>query len=423
MSGRFPVSLLRIASLTILALVCSGATLCNAQTDSVVCAHGSGSFAVALQTGITINVGAARKDGLATRMCQATVGWDKRAIVVADAAAQVDVDALGIDLDVKTPVVTFQVKRADADCCRTFLVYSLQKPPKLLRTITGGSFFSTADTDLRGHIEIWTRDAAALQGFDSPNVEGPDVAPTVVLRFVQGRLFDVSSQFQGYFDNEIAGLRSELNSGDLREFKNSDGRLLPTAHFSPEDLRRSENLQRTKIKVLQIVRSYLYSGREQMAWSSLEEMWPAGDLNRIRTAILGARAKGILAQVDSLSAPAPSRGPLAKVFDLRSEQPEDPFVGKFSKRMGPREPAVTRPVAILIDRRVPEGKTEADISGSEVLLDLTIDSAGKVRSVESADPLFDATFRDSTTRWKFIPAFNGHDPVASRIFLFISLKR
>jgi hypothetical protein len=367
-------------------------------------------------------VGAARKDGLATRMCQATVGWEKRSIVVTDAAAQVDVDALGIDLGVRTPVVTFQVKRADADCCRTFLVYSLQKPPKLLRTITGGSFFSTADTDLSGYIEIWTKDAASLQGFDSPNIEDPDVAPTVVLRFVRGRLLDVSSQFQGYFDNEIAGLRGELSSDDLREFKKSDGRLLPTAHFSQEDLRRGENLQRTKIRVLQIVRSYLYSGRDQMAWSSLEQMWPAEDSSRIRTAILSARAKGIRAQVDGVSGSAPSRGMLTKVFDLRSQQPQEPDT-KFTKRIGPREPAVMPPVPILIDRRVPQGQSEADISSSEVLLDLTIDSAGKVRSVQSADPLFDASFKYSTTRWKFIPAFNGHDPVASRVFLFISPKR
>lgn len=420
---HLPVSPLLIAKLAFLAFFCAAATLCHAQSDSVVCAHGSGGFAVVLPTGISVGVGPARKDGLATRMCQATVGWGNRTIAVADAAAEVDVDALGIDLGVKTPVVTFQVKRNDADCCRTFLIYSLQKSPKLLRTITGGTFFSTADTALSGHIEIWTKDAAALQGFDSPSVESPEVAPTVVLRFVQGRLLDVSSQFQGYFDNEIAALQSQLNSSDFAEFKQSDGRLLPTAHFSPEDMRRSENLQRTKIKVLQIVRSYLYSGREQMAWSSLERMWPAEDLTRIRTAIVTARSKGILSQVDGVSGAARPQGNVAKVFDLRSERQEDPF-GKFTKRVGPRsEPAALPPVAILIDRRLAAGQSEADIPGSEVLLDLTIDSAGKVRSAQSNDPLFDAAFKNSTTRWKFIPAFNGHEPVASRIYLFISPKR
>ena len=130
---------------------------------------------------------------------------------------------------------------------------------------------------------------------------------------------DVTPQFRAYFDNEIAGLRAQLNSDDLREFKNSNGRLPPTAHFSAEDLRRSENLQRTKIGVLRIVCSYLYSGREQIAWNSLEEMWPAEDFNRIRAAILSARTKGILAQVDGVSPPGPSRVGLTKVFDIRSQ--------------------------------------------------------------------------------------------------------
>ena len=418
-----PVSPLPIAKLAFLAFFCAAATLCHAQSDSVVCSRGTGSFGSTFRTGVTVEVGAARRDGLATRMCQATLGWDKRSLVVTDAAAQVDVDALGIDLGLGTPVVAFQVKRAEADCCRTFLIYSLQKPPKLLRTITGGSFFSAADADLHGHIEIWTNDAAAVQDFDSPNVAGPGVPPTVVLRFVQGRLMDISSQFRSYFDNEIARFRSELNSEDLREFKNSDGRLPPTAHFSQEDLHRSENLQRTKIGVLQIVRSYLYSGRDQMAWNSLQEMWPAQDFNRVKTAILSARANGILTQVAAVSGAEPPRGMLVKIFDLRTQQPEEPE-GRFSKRIWPRNlPAVMPPIAILIDRRVPEGRSDADISSSEVLLDLTIDSAGKVRSVQSTDPLFDASFKDSTTRWKFIPAFSGRDPIASRIYLFISPKR
>jgi hypothetical protein len=421
--ARLPVSPPLIAKLAFLALFCAGATLCHAQTDSVVCSRGTGSFGITFRTGVTVEVGAARRDGLATRMCQATLGWDKRSLVVTDAAAQVDVDALGIDLGLGTPVVAFQVKRADADCCRTFLIYSLQKPPKLLRTITGGSFFSAADAELDGRIEIWTNDAASTQELYDHNVERPELAPTVVLRVVQGRLLDVTSLFQGYFDNEIAALRGQLNSDDLREFKNSNGRLPPTAHFSAEDLRRSQNLERTKSGVLRIVCSYLYSGREQIAWNSLEEMWPAEDFNRIRAAIVSARAKGILTQVDGVSPPGPSRAGLTKVSDIRNQSVELPDA-RLTRRIGPRsEPPIMPPVPILIDRQAPAGRSEADVSSSEILLDLTIDSAGKVRSALSADPSFDASLREATTRWKFIPAFSGRDPIASRIYLFVSPKR
>jgi len=37
---------------------------------------------------------------------------------------------------------------------------------------------------------------------------------------------------------------------------------------------------------------------EQEAWRSLADMWPALDVDRIRAAILNARARGIRAQVD-----------------------------------------------------------------------------------------------------------------------------
>jgi len=71
-----------------------------------------------------------------------------------------------------------------------------------------------------------------------------------------------------------------------------------------------------KAKVLEIVWSYLYSGREQEAWRSLADMWPALDVDRIRAAILNARARGIRAQVDGVSTAIPSGREIhAKIFD------------------------------------------------------------------------------------------------------------
>jgi hypothetical protein len=99
-------------------------------------------------------------------MCQGTLRWDKKSLVVAPTAYEVDIDGFGIDLGLGTPVVTFQVKRAAADCCSTFLIYSLQKPPKLLRTIEGGGYFSSADSNLNSEIEIWASDAGAMMGFE-----------------------------------------------------------------------------------------------------------------------------------------------------------------------------------------------------------------------------------------------------------------
>jgi hypothetical protein len=396
------------------------ASACHAQTEAVVCRDGSGSFEAAFLTGVTVQVGAARREGLARRVCEGTLLWDKQKLIVATAVAQVDIDALGIDVGLGPPVVTFQVKRAEAECCMTFQVYSLHKPPKLLRTITGGSFFSTADTDLDGQIEIWTNDAASLDSFE---VGRPDLAPTVILRFVQGRLLDVSSEFQGYFDNEIARLRSELDPENLRDFKNSNGRLSPTAHFSAEDLRRSQNLERTKIRVLQITWAYLYSGREQEAWDSLTELWPPADFDRIRAAILSARARGIRAQVDGVSAKVSSGAQKrTEVFDARTVRTVQPGMKLSEAAPEKRGVGIILPAPILIGRQVPEGQEET-LADSGVLLDLVIDSAGKVRSAESDDPSFDSSLKSATARWKFIPALRVGRAVASRIYCIVSPKR
>jgi len=60
-------------------------------------------------------------------------------------------------------------------------------------------------------------------------------------------------------------------------------------------------LRAVKSQALEVVWAYLYSAREKEAWQSLAEMWPAGDLERVRGEILKARARGIHAQLDGTS--------------------------------------------------------------------------------------------------------------------------
>lgn len=412
-------------ALTPLLLLCGIAGTCHAQTGGgVVCRDGTGNFESSFVTGVTVQVRAARKDGLATRFCEGSLLWDKGKTVVAAGIAQSDVDAFGVDLGLGTPVVAFQVKKTNTECCMTLQIYSLHKPPKLLRIISGGNFFSSADTDLDGQIEIWTNDAASLIDFENPEFAAPDLAPTVILRFEHGRLLDVSSEFQGYFDGHIASLRTQLGPEELQEFKNSNGRLPPTAHFSQEDLRRSENLLRTKIKVLQIVWSYLYSGREEEAWKSLAEMWPPADLARIRAAIVAARAGGIRAQVDGVSAKISSGAEKGtEVVDARTVrvvQPGIKFAGRTPEGKGSD---LILPTPILIERRVPQIPSEDTLPDSELLLDLVIDSAGKVRSAQSDEPSFERSLKSETPRWKFVPAFRSGRAVASRIYFIVSPKR
>lgn len=142
---------------------------CRAQSREALCSHGSANFEAEFRTGVKLRLGAARKTagGLATRVCEATLSWDKQETIVTATASQLDVDAFGTDLGLGVAVVAFQVKQSDTECCMAYQIYSLQKPPGLLRAVTGGSFFSASDTDLDGRVEIWTDDAAAVDGFEN----------------------------------------------------------------------------------------------------------------------------------------------------------------------------------------------------------------------------------------------------------------
>ena len=387
-------------------LVLSWCSHCLAQDREVLCSSGDGPFQAQSPSGVTVKVAAAKAGGLSTRACEATLKWDKQKLTIATNATQIDVDAFGVDLGLGVPVAAFQIKNSANQCCMEYEIYSLEKLPHLLRTITGGAFFNAADTDLDGHVEIWTTDAAAVNGLDKLDLSELDFAPTIVLRFEHGDLLDASSEFQSYFDNQIAWLRKQLNPEDLRDFKSSDGKLSVRATPSAD---RQHRMRQVKIKVLEIVWAYLYSGRETQAWTALAEMWPDGDLSRIRTAIVEARAHGILSQVAGVS--TEKKNKRVRIFDAIT-----------LSSGGTAE--VTPPEPILLRRPPPPGITDQMSSPTELLLELTIDSAGKIRSAEPTGRVkMDAALLQATAGWKFIPALNAGRPVASRTRMAISLRQ
>ncbi len=394
--------------------------VCQAQNHDVVCRDGAGDFGAEFPTGVRVTVGPARNEELEARVCKAALSWGTQNLVVAPEASETDIDAFGVDLGVGVPVVALQVKKSKTDCCMEYDIYSLREPPTLLRRITGGEFFSAADTDLDGRVEIWTDDAASVEGFENFPLRVLDFAPPVVLRFVRGRLLDVSSEFRPYFDQKIAEERAKLDPQDLADFKSSDGKLPFPASAKPGRLSR---LQIVKMKVLEIVWSYLYSGREQEAWRSLAEMWPAADYDRIRTELLNARARGVRSQVDGVSTAVPTGHEIqVKIFDGTITVSATP--GITPKGVKPK-PEITPPRAILMERQPPMTALEKELAQTESELNLVIDSAGKVRSAEliGSAQRIDEGLLKSTTKWKFIPAFSAGQPVASRIFLGVSLKQ
>jgi hypothetical protein len=386
--------------------------VCLGQTRDVVCDDGYGRFETKFVSGVIVTVGAAKSGGLAKRSCSGTLAWDAQDLPVVAEASQLDVDVLGVDLGLGVPVVAFQVRESAADWDTTYRIYALRKPPKLLRTIAGGDFFRAADTDLNGKIEIWTGDIKALVGFEGLIPGEFDFAPTMVLRFEHNELMDVSAEFQSHFDEQVSKVRAELNAQDISDFRSSDGKLAAVSSLTLDQLHR---LRITKIKVLEIVWSYLYSGRDQEAWRALVNMWPPADFERIRTAILNARARGVRSQIDGVS----TRGARfhfkkhAYVFDAMTEPPQGnaehfPFVD-------------TRPQPILLRSPPPPG-IQTPLTNSEQMVELVIDAAGKVWSAEPVGNS-DRELLYAARGWKFIPAFTGGRPVASRFRIDVSPYR
>jgi hypothetical protein len=333
--------------------------------------------------------------------------------VIASGVAEIDVDVFGVDLGVGGPVTALQVKKANDECCREYRIYSLKRPSRLLREIHGGSFFSAADTDLDGRVEIWTDDAAEMDGFEHIPLSALDFAPPVVLRFERGRLLNVGAEFQGDYRERIKTLRASLNAQDLQEFKESDGVLAPGVAFSAGAQHLRERLQTVKIKVLEIAWSYLYSGAEEEAQRTLADLWPAGDLSRIRGALWAAHDRGILKQTDGVSKGVSAGGKAeTRVYEG--------LIG-----VGTKPEVSVLPQPIMLRRPPPEGVAAEIVAATEVRLILVVDAAGKVRSAKPEDTAewTDAGLKASVASWKFTPAFKDGQPVASRVGLAVSLER
>jgi hypothetical protein len=363
---------------------------CWSQQHRMLCNHGNNGFRADSPTGVAVVIGPSRSGSFAGHACTAELVRSKQVLEVADQAAQIDLDLFAVDVGLDGPVAAFQLKQSPESCCLNYLIYSLAGPPRLLRTLHGG-FFNAADTNLDGRVEIWAEDGEAVEGLDSLPASAFDFLPTYVLRFEGNRLVDTTKSFAPHFDEVIRGLRAKLTPEQLADFKRSDGKLT----FSIAEVERLHNLRATKIAILEIVWTYLYSGREDEAWRTLNEMWPTTDVDRIQAAITDRRRRGLLTQLDGAVTQPISRK--HRPIYMQSE--------------------VTP--ALAMDPSFPEvGSSTAE---SQVF-DMVIDSAGKVHVVipeSNMDPYTLAFVRS----WKFVPGMRGGHSVASRLHLAVSLKR
>jgi hypothetical protein len=394
---------------------CAGVAGAWAQDQGALCDGGSGHYAGRLE-GIDVQVDAGKSGTFAARTCVAGLGWGGQTLVVAD-TGQVDIDVLGADLGLGVPVVAFQTRKADDDWRATYAIYSLRKPPQLLRTITGGDFYRARDADFDDRAAIWTRDAAAVNGLDGLTYSDFDFAPTVVLRFDHRKLMDVSSEYRAQYDEQIARVKAQLTPQALSDFRATDGKLADGSMPWPKLIA----LRKTKAKVLETVWAYLYSAREQEAWAVLTEDWPAADVERARSAIQNARKNGIEAQVDGVVDAGKRRhGGHVTIYNTTGTVPD-------SLRHDPQD--LTNPVNMqtldtIVDRAPePIALMRENLARATESLELVIDAAGKVQSAKLLGGGSDAELLEAAKGWKFIPAYKGGHPVACRNRMNISPER
>ena len=167
-------------------------------------------------------------------------------------------------------------------CCYTYLVVGLGHKPEVVRAFRN-QFPMTFEKQADGAALIHAPDGV----FDYFLVPHSDaVIPQLILKMEGNKLVDVSARFAELYDQQIDQARSQLVPAELEKFRQSNYRDRLFMDQVP-----------TVRKVLTIVLNYLYSGREEKAWDTLNELWPASDALRAKSLILERRGRGLFAEV------------------------------------------------------------------------------------------------------------------------------
>ena len=207
------------------------------------------------------------------RACAANLKWETQELLVTAGASQVDLDAFGVDLGDGTPVAAFQIKNADSYCCMDYADLFSPRTAALTPGHHWRGLFQRIRYRFRWHRRNPYRRCRRRGRLGEADAGRTGLCSNRFLPRYTWPTTGCKFEFQSYFDDEIAGTRAGIHAQDLYDFKNSDGALvaIPTT-ASTERLHR---LRMVKIKVLEIVWAYLYSGREEDGFGApLLQMWP-----------------------------------------------------------------------------------------------------------------------------------------------------
>lgn len=168
-------------------------------------------------------------------------------------------------------------------CCFTYTVVGLVGGGSVIRTMKSGAPL-TFEKQEDGTVLIRGTETS-LDYFLVPHSMA--VVPQVLLKMRGDSLVDVGAEFQPRYDKLIEEARSGLSEADISRFRQS----------RYNDKLFTDQLPTVR-RVLTIVLNYLYSGREDEAWRSLQELWPASDQGRVKALILQRRERGLLNQIN-----------------------------------------------------------------------------------------------------------------------------
>jgi hypothetical protein len=231
------------------------------------------------------------KDGDGDPRCRAilTTPTGKRMTIAYEWALSVD-PITGSDINGDgAPEIVLDGYSGGLHCCYTYLVLSLGKSPKVLHTFANPvpiRFEKEPD----GTALIRAKDGV-FDYFLIPHTDA--FIPQLVLKPEGKVLVDVSAEHPEVYDREIEQARKDLTREEIEKLKASNYRHLLFTDQVP-----------TVKKVLTIVLDYIYSGRDEEAWKALDEMWPAGDVSRIKSLIGERRRRGMLANLACECRPA-----------------------------------------------------------------------------------------------------------------------
>jgi hypothetical protein len=167
-----------------------------------------------------------------------------------------------------------------AHCCWTYSVIATNKNPHLVLQIENESAVAFADRDSDGKVELWASDGK-FDYFDGMS-HADTYFPTIVLQINGRTVSDISPRFREYYDGEIAKAKDALTPDKLQPFSGAR---------SKDEF--PEYYERVAPRVLQVVLSYLYCGRQNDAYKALQQMWPIFDQQRVWQLILQTRAQGL----------------------------------------------------------------------------------------------------------------------------------